>query len=124
MDNAWHVLQESIEPLRHVLPPFAFCTIMYCAFALEKMDNVSMHSNGGNRKKVLLYARHVESIVQGDYIPIDGYNRNLSNAFFDVRSIIGISNCANLMISIFKCERNFCKKLCGLKHRYQNTKHP
>ena len=36
------------------------------AFIIEKMDMVSMHKNEGNRKKVFLYARDIENIVQGD----------------------------------------------------------
>ena len=49
------------------------------------MNKTSMHINDGNQKKVFLYAKDIENIVQGDNIPIDGCNMNLTNAFDDVR---------------------------------------
>ena len=36
-------------------------------------------------KRHFLLMRGIENIVQGDYIPIDGCNMNLTNAFDDVR---------------------------------------
>ena len=56
----------------------ALYTIMYCAFVIDKMDRVSMHSNGRNKKKVFLYARDIENIIQDDYISIEGCNMNLT----------------------------------------------
>ena len=49
-------------------------------------------------ERSFFYARDIENIVQGDYIPIDGCNvMILAKIVDDVRSIIGTSNCACLM---------------------------
>ena len=56
------------------------CTIMYCTSTTEKIDRITMDSNGKNRETIFLYAKNIENIVQNDYIPIDSYAMNLANA--------------------------------------------
>ena len=65
-----------------------------------------MHSN----VETMLKLKECFSLCQGqrelDFIPIDSCNKNLTNAFDDIRSIIGTSNYSRIMTSIFKCDKD------------------